>query len=166
MKRLFLLKKALYAVLLFMAIACITASPQKMMSVTVQQTQARATPTFLGKIVADLAYGDRLEVVGEQESWVKVIVPGSEQEGWVHVSALTTKRILLKAGDTNVSQTASSSEVALAGKGFNEQVEARYREETQLDYTWVDRMEGFTISWEKIQAFLEEGDLEPLEGGR
>jgi SH3-like domain-containing protein len=157
--------KTLSLVLVLAALALAAAALPRMMSVAVQQTQARTTPSFLGKIVADLAYGDQLQVVEEKGGWVKVVMPATEEEGWVHASALTKKTVFLKAGDADVAQTASSSEIALAGKGFNEQVEARYRQEKQLDYTWVDRMEGFTVSWEEIRDFVDQGGLVPLQGG-
>jgi SH3-like domain-containing protein len=136
-----------------------------MRSVTVRETQLRATPSFLGKIVAVLAYADRVELLETQRDWARVRLADGKTQGWVHASALTEKRVVLQAGSENVRQSASSSEVALAGKGFNAEVEARYREETGLDYTWVDRMEGFEVSPEQIVAFLQAGALEPAEGG-
>ena len=157
--------RRLSLIIAFAALAYTAAALPRIMSVTVQQTKARAAPNFLGKIIADLSYGDRLEVIEEKDGWVKVILPDSEEEGWVHESALTKKNIILKAGDTDVTQTASSSEIALAGKGFNEQVEARYQQDKQLDYTWVDRMESYAVSWEEIRDFLDQGGLIPLQGG-
>jgi SH3-like domain-containing protein len=133
---------------------------QSEMSVSVKEAQARSSPSFLGAIVAVLPYGERVPVLGEQAGWTRVRLP-SAGEGWVHSSALTTKRVVLQAGSGGVSQSASSSEVALAGKGFNQEVEARYRDEKGLDYTWVDRMEGFLVSLEQTQAFFLEGGLEP-----
>lgn len=145
------------ALLLVLAAAAVCTAEQ--MSVVVREAQVRATPTFLGKIVATLAYADRVTVLERQGGWVKVTAP-SGAEGWVHASALTEKRVALQAGGERVAQGASSSEVALAGKGFNKQVEERFKEEEQLDYTWVDRMETFVESPEEIAAFLAEGDLE------
>lgn len=135
-----------------------------MMSVQVKETQVRATPTFLGTILAALAYGDRVNVLEESKGWAKVEIPGGKGTGWVNISALTEKRIVLKAGAEDVDKTASSSEVALAGKGFNEEVEAKYKEDTNLDYTWVDRMEQFVFPPDELVSFLLEGGLTPAEG--
>jgi hypothetical protein len=71
---------------------------------------------------------------------------------------------VLQAGDENVQQSASSGEVALAGKGFNEQVEAEYKQQNDLDYTMVDRMEQFTVSIDEVVLFVEQGEL-MLDGG-
>jgi len=155
--------KNLLAALLFLAAAASLCA--KPMSVTVKETQARATPSFLGKVAATLVYGDRVEVLEERGGWVRVTLPGGKGSGWVHGSALTEKRIVLKAGASNVEQTASGAEVALAGKGFNKEVEAQYRQNTDLDYTWVDRMELFLVSTQQISAFLRQGELAPLLGG-
>ena len=133
------------------------------MSVMVRETQARATPSYLGAVLAVLAYGDRVDILEEQRDWLKVALPGGKQ-GWVHRSALTEKRVVLKAGSGRAEQTASGSEVALAGKGFNKEVEAEYRAEHDLDYTWVDRMEGFRVSMKEVMSFIEEGELTPSEG--
>jgi SH3-like domain-containing protein len=150
-------------ILLTVAVGVSYAAP-KSMSVTVRETQARATPSFLGPVLAVLAYGDRLDVLEEQRDWIKVSLPGGKQ-GWVHRSALTEKRVVLQAGSAPVEETASSSEVALAGKGFNKEVEARYKAENDLDYTWVDRMESFEVPAERILAFVEAGGLRWEEGG-
>jgi uncharacterized protein YgiM (DUF1202 family) len=147
---------SLVVALLFVAGLSIAQTP-KQMSVTVKETQVRATPSYLGRILAVLAYGDRVDVIAEQGGWARVRLPSGE--GWVHLSALSSKRIVLQSGSQNVGTGASSSEVALAGKGFNQEVEDKYRQDNQLDYTWVDRMGAFTVSPEEVLAFLEEGDL-------
>ena len=147
---------SLVVALLFVAGLSIAQTP-KQMSVTVKETQVRATPSYLGRILAVLSYGDRVDVLAEQAGWARVRLPSGE--GWVHLSALSSKRIVLQSGSQNVGTGASSSEVALAGKGFNQEVEDKYRQDNQLDYTWVDRMGAFTVSPEEVLAFLEEGDL-------
>jgi SH3-like domain-containing protein len=149
--------------ILVLAAAVLGAAPQSM-SVTVRETQARATPSFLGAVLAVLSYGDRVDILATQRDWMKVALPGG-REGWVHQSALTEKRVVLQAGSGSVEQSASGEEVALAGKGFNKEVEAQYKAENELDYTWVDRMEGFVVSPQQILAFVEAGQLRFAEGG-
>ncbi len=149
---------------LLVALTGLAAADQKnMMSVTVEQAAVRATPSFLGKIVASLAYGDRVAVVAEKQDWVEVALPQGG-DGWLHSSALTTKVVVLQSGQ-NVSQSASSSEVALAGKGFNEQVETQYQDESHLDYTWVNRMEKIVFSPDVLVKFLAEGGITGDQGG-
>jgi len=139
------------------------AEPQKTMSVQVKEGQLRSAPSFLGKIIANPSYGDRVEIVQDQGAWKKVAVGGLQ--GWMHATALTTKPIVLRAGAQNVRTSATGGEIALAGKGFSEEVEKKYKNlNHNLDYTWVERMEEFQVSPEQMQAFLKQG-LVLAEGG-
>ncbi len=159
-------KVSLLWLLCFMAAGlALHAAPEKQMSVKVKETQVRSKPSFMGKVLARLSYGDRVDVLEEKRGWANVVIPGSEDKGWVNLSALTTKRVVLKAGASDVDKSASSGEVALAGKGFNEEVEAKYKQDSDLDYTWVDKMEEFRYPVDNLVAFMVEGGLNPSEGG-
>lgn len=137
-----------------------TALCQKLMSVQVKKGQLRATPSFLGKIMGNLSYGDQVEVLSEKGPWARVKKVNAKTGGWLHASALTTKKIILKPGAADVKKAASSDELALAGKGFNKQVENQFRAQNpNMDFTWVDRMEKMTVSDRQIQAFLKAGGL-------
>ena len=131
------------------------------MSVTVREAQVRSAPSFVGKIVGVFAYADAVELREERAGWG--FVSAGTVEGWVHMSALTDKRIILTAGDENVGSGASSGEVALAGKGFNKQVEDKYKEEQKLDYAMVDEMETIVYAPEELVLFMTEGGLNMTE---
>ena len=136
----------------------------KAMSVQVKQCVLRSNPTFLGSIVTKLDYGDRVEVNEEQNSWVKVSPVGG-QPGWVHVSALSEKEIVLNPNSRDIEEAASSDEIALAGKGFNKQVEEKFKQDNRdIDFTWVDRMEVMVVSQNEIQDFIIQGGLK-IKGG-
>jgi len=157
--------KNLKIFLVAVILACLSgfgadAAGQSVMSVQVKKGQLRAIPSFLGKIVTVVYYGERVAVNAEKGGWYQVAVPGSKTTGWIHASALTRKRIEIKAGASNVSAAADSDELALAGKGFNKQVEGEFRSKNpHVDFTWVDKMEAMEVSQNEIQAFLEEGEL-------
>ncbi len=139
---------------------------RKAMSVQVKQGQVRATPSFLGKVVATLAYGDRVETLEDKGGWIKVVPPRNAPPGWMHSSALTDKRIVLKAGKKETEVAASSGELALAGKGFNAEVEAEFKARNkEIDFTWIDRMQAMKVPPSRIPPFLEEGGLTPADGG-
>lgn len=130
------------------------------MSVQVQTGQLRETPSFLGKVVTTVNYADRVIVVTKQSPWLQVSSPAGKT-GWIHESALTRDRIVLKAGADDVERTASGEEIALAGKGFNSQVEADFKEKNKdIDFTWIDRMETFKVEQAEMNAFLKEGGLQ------
>ena len=154
-------------ILITMVVWVAPAAAGKMMSVQVKAGQLRAAPSFLGKIVATVSYGDQVEVREEKGAWSRVGLPAGGSEGWIHTSALTQKKIVLKAGASDVSQTASSEEIALAGKGFNEQVEGEFKTKNpNLDFTWVDRMETFVVTQEQMQRVLKNGEVSPKGGAQ
>lgn len=137
---------------------------RQLMSVQVKNGHVRSQPSFLGKVTAELSYGDRVETLAEQGSWIKV-QPSSKKSGWMHLSALTPKKIVFKASDAEVEKSTSGEEVALAGKGFNEEVEKKYRSENKkLRYDEIDKMEKITVSQKKIQMFMVQGNLQ-VKGG-
>ena len=57
-------------------------------------------------------------------------------------------------------RTASTDEIALAGRGFNSAVEAQYQSESGLDFAAVDTMEGYAgLPIEELGEFLATADL-------
>jgi hypothetical protein len=103
------LKITLVAFILMMMTGLMAfAVDQNIMSVQVKKSQLRSTPSFLGKIVATVSYGNRVEVWSQRGAWYRVGFPGTEVQGWMHTSALTRKRIVLKAGASDVAQTATT----------------------------------------------------------
>lgn len=135
---------------------------QKMMSIQVKKGALRSRPSFLGKIVAQLKYGDRVAVQDIKGSWYLIDNPRGKADGWMHSSALSMKKIVLKPGASDVAQAASSDEITLAGKGFNQQIENDFRSKNpQLDFSWINKMEKMTVSQSQIQAFVKKGQLAP-----
>lgn len=136
----------------------------KILSVQVRGGQLRSTPSFLGKIVARVTYGEKVTVLEDRGAWQKVTT-GSRVQGWIHASALTTQKIALRSGTADVKTGATSGELALAGKGFSAQVEAEFKSKNKLDFAQIDRMEKLTIQPAQMGAFLKEGHVVPPEGG-
>ena len=148
----------------FIVISAWAADSSKMMSVQVKTTPLRDSPSFLGKAVSSLSYGDQVEVLNTQGPWIKVSAAG--MNGWVHTSALSSKRIVLKSGQETAQTKASSDELALAGKGFNSDVESEFKKQHgNIDFSWIDKMEKMRISSGEMQSFLKEGSVVPKEGG-
>jgi hypothetical protein len=140
-----------------------SAAPASGLSVQVRKADVRSTPSFLGAIVGSLAYADRVTQVEKKGDWIKISRDGTPL-GWVHQQSLTSKQIVLKGGE--VAKTgASSDELALAGKGFTEEVEKEYKAQNKdIDFAPIDRMEKITIAPEKLAKFLKAGDVSPAAG--
>ena len=148
---------------MIMALAVVTASAATM-SVQVKEVPVRTTPSIIGKVVGVLAYGDRVEIQQTQGAWSKVA--GAGVSGWMHTSALSSKKIVLASGREQAKVAASGDELALAGKGFNSDVEAQFKVgHKDIDFTWIDRMEKIKIPSSEMQVFLKKGDITFKEGG-
>ena len=128
------------------------------MSVQVRDGKVRATPSQLGRVVATVAYGAVVDAGAPQNGWYSVTTADGKT-GWLHESALSKKPIVMRAGTSDAATGASSDEVALAGKGFNEKVEAKMKADGKLDYTWVDRMAAFQVGADQIATFRAQGNL-------
>ncbi len=97
------------------------------MNVQIQDGKLRADPSFLGKVLGSVAYGESVTVIKQQDPWFFVSAKGGQLTGWIHSSALTEKEIVLRSGSADVRKTASQKEVALAGKGFSADVEKEFK---------------------------------------
>ena len=144
------------------------ADAQKSMTVQIQEGQLRATPSHFGKITAKIFYGDGVTVLEEKGDWKRVSVADGKGQGWLHGRALTSKRTILKAGRSQAGTSVSQDEIALAGKGFSEEVEKEYRKSNaNLDYALINRMETIRISPRQMEKIIEDGRLVLRgEGGR
>lgn len=133
----------------------------QVMSVQVRNGQLRATPSFMGSLVGSVAYGARVDILQQQGEWMKV-KDAQSRMGWMHQSALTKQRIAMSAGSGTAQTGASGEELALAGKGFNSDVEAEFKSKNRnIDFTWVDKMEKMKVTPQESSAFLKEGGVRP-----
>lgn len=137
---------------------CAGATFAATMSVQVRNGKVRNRPSQLGRVVDSVPYGEAVEAGELKRGWYPVTLANGKQ-GWLHQSALSAKAVKMSAGTTDVATGVSNDEVALAAKGFNEQVEAELKQKTALDYTWVDRMAAFQVDEDQIRVFLAEGHL-------
>ncbi len=137
----------------------------KRMNVQVAKAPLRKEPSFLSPSLKQLSYADGVQVLSEKDGWAEVRTLKEGLSGWVHISALTTKTVILKPGEQDVQKAVSTKEYALAGKGFNDSVEKEYRSKNpNLNFSWIDRMETFAVSREKMSDFLRKGDLKTAGG--
>jgi len=152
--------------LLLLAAAIPAAAKDKTMSIQVRQGQLRSAPSYMSRIVQNLDYAARVTVLEEKGTWMRVRLVDGDKEGWLHTAALTKKKLKLSSGEGDAATTVSSEEQALAGKGFNSDVEAKFKKDNaEIDFTWVDKMEKIKIKTPAIQSFLKKGDIKPAKDG-
>ena len=129
------------------------------MIVKVKETKLKSSPQFFASTVVSLNAGAQLEKIETQGSWVKVKTSNGAV-GWLHLSAVQDRKFSLLAVSSPTKTGATADEVALAGKGFNKQVEDAYKSKnTDVDFLWVDRMLKIIISENDLLAFLKGGRL-------
>ena len=127
--------------------------------VQVQRTALRAEPSFTAEVFDTLRYGQTVLVVELKGDWSRVRSPGG-LVGWVHARALQPPGNLLLKSLSAPSGATSSAEVALAGKGFTNEVEQAYRDNhPDLNYEAVTDMEAARVDEASWKAFLAEGRL-------
>ncbi|MDR0374857.1 MAG: hypothetical protein LBH85_03950 [Treponema sp.] len=152
---------------LFFLLVCLAASSslfaQKkgdVMYVAVKSVNVKSSTGFFASTKGTLSYGAQVTV--RSVSGSKVEVAAGTLTGWVASSALTSKRITVSTASTS----ASAKEIALAGKGFNEEVEGVYRtENANLDraYAAIGAVESIVVDDEALKQFIVDGKLAGVE---
>jgi hypothetical protein len=117
----------------------------------------KASTSAFASSTANLNYGAQVNVLGVSGNWIQVEAStNAKLSGWASASSFTTKKITA-ANSTG----ATASEIALAGKGFNEEVENAYaaQEGSKVDYSEVDKVEANTVQSSQLKDFINQGHL-------
>jgi len=123
--------------------------------VATKTTALKSSTGFFASTRGTLNYGDRAIVLRISGRFAEVrSALNSSLSGWTPSGNLSVRQII--SGNTN---SVSANEVALAGKGFNQEVEDAYRNQGNLNYADVDVVEAITVSEDDLRRFLEEGRL-------
>ncbi|RIL09855.1 MAG: hypothetical protein DCC75_05615 [Proteobacteria bacterium] len=127
--------------------------------VKVKNTKLRSSPQLFAPVLSDLKYGDKLTTLETSGSWYKAIDSRGRQ-GYVHTSAITDREVVLQASNRDFSTAADTSDVVLAGKGFNKEVEKEYAAaNANLDFKAVNEMEKYKVTDSELRSFVKSGKL-------
>jgi len=122
--------------------------------VAVRQADIRSSTWFFASSRGNLSMGDHVTVLQINGNWAEVRSTATPSlTGWTSIGNLSPRLIVAEG------TTATAREVALAGKGFDRDVENVYRAGGDLNFDDVDRMEAITISQDELFRFLTEGRL-------
>jgi uncharacterized protein YgiM (DUF1202 family) len=151
--------KKIFIILIMGLLAAAFASAQVVtggtLYVAVKTLSLKSSTGFFASNMGTLNYGDRVTVIQVNGKFVEVrSTANSSLTGWTPSANLSAKQII--SGNTNV---ASASEIALAGKGFNQEVEDSYKKTGTMNYDDVDRTEAITVQETIRERFLEDGRL-------
>jgi len=124
--------------------------------VAVKTVTLKSGTGFFAGSKGTLNYGDRVTVIRVDGKFAEVrSAANASLTGWTATANLSAKQVI-----SGSSSTASAKEVALAGKGFSQEVENSYKnQKNDLNYADVDKTEGITVNEEELKKFLEEGHL-------
>jgi len=151
------MKKIFFVVCLVFFIAGFAAAqvgPGGTLYVSVKTTDLKSSA---GKKMATLNYGDKVTVTQVDGKNVEVkSATDATLIGWAPVANFTVKKIV-----TGSTSTTTAKEVALAGKGFNQDIENTYSSQGQVDFADVDKIEAITADENALMRFIEEGRLSP-----
>ncbi|HZX13823.1 MAG TPA: hypothetical protein VFF49_05430 [Thermodesulfobacteriota bacterium] len=127
-------------------------------TVITKQTAIRESCRFFSPVKATVHYDDVLEIISKEGDWYRVQFKGFQ--GCIHKSSIEKSSISLSNVVGSEKQSTSGDEVALAGKGFNPQVEAAYKKENpSLNFQAVDRVENYKVLESKLIQFIQSGKL-------
>jgi len=136
----------------------------KSLIVKIKATHLRQDPQFYAQSLSVLKNGESVEQIERQGSWIKV-KSSQGLTGWIHSSAVKPKKFALLQVADSLKTEASADEVALAGKGFNKQVEGEYKSRNpNVNFAMVDKMLEIEISSSDIKSFLKKGRLGEFKG--
>ena len=132
--------------------------------IKVKTTNLRKEPKFYAQTMAVLEAGENVEELTAQDGWLQVKT-SKGLVGWIHSSSAEEKKFSLLALDQSMKTQASSGEVALATKGFNEQVEKEYKtSHPDISFAQVDKMLKIMIPSSEMIVFLKRGKLGEFRG--
>jgi hypothetical protein len=132
--------------------------------VITQEAVIRKDKRFFAPAVARVPFGAALEESGREGDWFRVSYQG--KEGWIHRSAVQEPKFQLSSLAGGQAGEASRDEVALAGKGFNPEVEKAFRDKNpRMRYDLVNQVQAYRVEDQKLQAFLQAGHLREPGGG-
>jgi hypothetical protein len=140
------------------SIAEVTTS-QGTVSVMVRMAKLRLVANHWSTAVEDLPFGTELRLIGQSGAWTEVETAAGKH-GFIQTAATSTRKIVLVAGPGVDKPAMGSTDVVLAGKGFNSDVEDLYQDQMpDLDMAFIDRWEHEVPSDAELESFLIDGGL-------
>jgi len=122
--------------------------------ISTKSAPLKSSTWFFAGTNGTLQMGAKVTVLQVNGNWAQVrSADNSSLSGWTSVNNLSARQIV--ASGTG----ASASEIALAGKGFNQEVENSYKTEGDLNYDGVDQTEAITVSQDDLYNFVVDGRL-------
>lgn len=129
------------------------------MRVITKENAIRDACRFFAPVKVPVKYGDALEVLSTEGDWYRVRFRGLV--GCIHRGALEGKAVSTSLeGLSGQRRTATEQEVALAGKGFNPEVERAFKaRHPEMNFALVDTIERYRVDEKRVAEFMRLGGL-------
>lgn len=148
----------LYIGIIFLLLAVPVVVMASSAKVITQVNVIRKDCRFYAPVVGNVKYNDSLDVLSRQGDWLKVRF--GTIAGCVHKSAVEKQALAKPRLQDTGSSGASADEVTLASKGFNPQVESKYKKDNpKLRFDEVDAIESYSVAPEDFKQFAKNGGL-------
>ena len=124
--------------------------------VSARTVTLKSSTGFFTSNTGTVSYADQVTVLQLSGKWAHVrSTANSSLSGWMHSANLSGRRIVLSPS----TGSATASEVALAGKSFDRDIENAYKARGNLNFADVDRTEANTVPQDVLFHFITEGRL-------
>jgi len=152
------MKKIIFVFCLILFVASFAAaqvSKGGTLYVSVKTLTLKSGTGFFANNKGTLNYGDRVTVISVNGKFAEIRSAATPSlTGWTATSNLSAKQVV----SSNANAT-SAKEVALAGKGFNQEVENAYKTKGKANYADVDKVETQAVKDADLKKFIEDGHL-------
>jgi len=110
---------------------------------------------FFSPVKARVNYNDEVNVINKKGDWNWVSF--LDEEGCIHNSAITERKVTLTNLDVSSDQIVSHNEISLAGKGFFQ--ELYMFTNPNAKFGTLEAIESFEVTDAQLEEFAEQGSL-------
>lgn len=145
-------------IIAMMLVFAATAVLADTVTVITKENAIRQNCKFFAPVKVQVRYNDKLEVLSTEGDWYRVKY--GSYTGCIHKTAVEKREASSPGLFSRKSSGVSESEAALAGKGFNPQVEASYKSKhPEMKFYLVDSIERYIVPDKDVAIFIADGGL-------
>ncbi len=154
------IKKYFIFILMIFAMTFSLYAKSKTMYVCVKKAQLKTSTAYFAKACGQVRYADEVKVMETKGKWARVgLMSRPSVEGWIALKSLTRKKLIKK----KKSSSASTDELALAGKGLTEGTGNEFKTKGNRNYRAVNTIESMDANNYQLKAFIDRGKLKDGE---
>lgn len=127
--------------------------------IKVKSTRLRSVAQHYAASLDTLVLGDSVQLLKRYQGWYEIKTLRGKI-GYIHESAVSERKIVLTNSTGKNYGSSDSSDVVLAGKGFNQEVEKQFASQNPtLNFKAVDEIERIRVNESDLLAFVKAGGL-------